>query len=78
MNLFGSRTPQPQPIPVMPNDDVQRQRQADAARDALLSRQTRGRAATDFAGSEMAEQSQMERGLLRRQQRSAAASGLLG
>lgn len=80
-SIFGGvSSPTPQPVPIAPtqNQDDIAARDA-AARQAIVDRQSRGRAATSVAGEDIALEEQQARGLFKVKQReSAAAKSILG
>lgn len=79
-SLFSSpKMPAPQPVPVAPTQDpAAEQKRLEAERAAVADSKSRGRASTVFYGGELAAEEQQSRGLLKKKQRSAAASEMVG
>jgi len=73
-SLFGSpKMPAPQPVPIAPTQDpAAEQRRLDAERAAIADQKARGRASTEAAGGDIAAEEQYNRGLLKKQQRTAS------
>lgn len=79
---FGGRSaPAPQVVPIAPQGDSNVEAEAErakAAAQAAAAAAASGRASTIRAGASIAAENQMQRGLLKKAQRDAAASELLG